>query len=383
MAEAPTIIETPLFLEEHLLLNFTLKYNKKDYIIDFFDINNDMIKIKARENSNEINDNYIKMYQSEIIINELKSKHKYFKMFDNNEECKINIIDLCKNEQIKISNIDEKELILIINLGILKDNLIYIPLQRVEMSDKDKLLYLQKDLNDKNKKIEELNIEIKQIKENLKLKDDKIIELEKAINSIINRLDNLEKIKNLINVEKSEEIISVSSKKILDSSNIIKNIKELKFLYDAISINKNVSFELLYNSESDGENIQKLKSVYIGVEDIIILIKTKKNHRFGGYAHESFLDKEFEKKDLKAFLFNLDKLSIYKSKGTEHTIWKSNLDSIDFGWGTDLRLFYKFSSKQNYTNQGEDFEYKEEKFALNGEKYFEVLYFELYKVNIK
>jgi len=383
MAEAPTILPTPLFIEEHLMLNFSLKYNKEDYLIYLFDMNDDMIKIKAKEDKNEVNYNLIKIYQTEIIINELKSKNKYFKMFDNVKECKLDLIELCKRKQIRISNIDEKELLLIVDLRTTTNNLMYISLQRVEMNDKDIILYLQKDLNDKNKNIEELNFEIREIKKNLKLKDDKIIELEKAINSIINRLDNLEKIKYLKNVEQSEETTSVLSKKILDSSNIIKNIKELTLLYEAISINSNVSFELLYNSETDGENVEKLKSVYIGVEDIIVLIKTKKNQRFGGYAHESFLDEEFQKKDLKAFLFNLDKLKIYRSKGTEHTIWNYNLDSIDFGWGTDLRLFYNFSSKKNYTNQGEDFEYNKEKFVLNGEKFFEVLYFELYKVNIK
>ena len=130
-----------------------------------------------------------------------------------------------------------------------------------------------------------------------------------------------------------------------------------------------------------------MKAAYIGVKDILVVVKTKKNRRFGGYAHESFEDNLFEKRDSRAFLFNLDKMKIYKSKGTSHTIWNFNLDSIDFGYGTDLRIYHNFLSNENYTNQYHsndssdyDFDYDEEIFALNGEKYFEILYLEIYKI---
>ena len=76
------------------------------------------------------------------------------------------------------------------------------------------------------------------------------------------------------------------------------------------------------------------------------MIKTKKNKRFGGYAHEAFLLDYFDKCDLRAFLFSLDKMKIYESKGKTTTIWKYNeyLDSMNFGTGTDLRIFHKFCS---------------------------------------
>ena len=173
----------------------------------------------------------------------------------------------------------------------------------------------------------------------------------------------------------------MTPKETFNNSEIINNQKELDFIFNAISPANTLSLKMLYNSETDGENKEKLKSAYIGVNDILIVIKTKKNKRFGGYSHESFENNEFQKQDKKAFLFSLDKLKLYKSKGTEHTIWNFNLDSIDFGWGTDLRLFHNFISNKNYTNQSTDFEYNNENFALNDEKYFDVSNFELYKVN--
>ena len=67
--------------------------------------------------------------------------------------------------------------------------------------------------------------------------------------------------------------------------------------------------------------------------DILVVIKTKKNKRFGGYAHESFLPDAFKKSDLNAFLFNLDKKELYKSKGNKSSIWrgKSGANSMNFG----------------------------------------------------
>ena len=196
----------------------------------------------------------------------------------------------------------------------------------------------------------------------------KLLEFEKNFNG-----------KNLSNILEYEKVIK--------NSKIIQNNKELELLFDAISSKTSLSLKLIYSSELYGEDIKKLKSAYIGVNDIIIIIQTKKNKRFGGYVHECFEEKEFQKRDKKAFLFNLDKLEIYKSKGTEHTIWNYNFDSIDFGYGTDLRIFHNFLTNENYTNPSSftsnecDFEYNNVKYALNGEKFFNVLYLEIYKVN--
>jgi hypothetical protein len=256
------------------------------------------------------------------------------------------------------------------------------------------------ELKDKGKKIDELNSEIKIIKNDIKLKDDKIVNLENSFNDLKNRIDTLEnkisdyselkeKIPNIEkNLNKFVESMNKSNTKILNNSSIFQKSEEIQLLSNSISQDRDVSFKLVYSSKLYGENSQKLKAAYIGVKDILVIVKTKKNKRFGGYAHESFEDKEFQKKDSRAFLFNLDKMKIYKSRGTAHTIWNFNLDSIDFGYGTDLRIFHNFLSNENYTNQNHsndssdhDFEYDEETFALNGEKYFEILYLEIYKVN--
>ena len=370
-------------LENFLKFNFNLKYNMKNINFSIFDIGNNEMKLLAKEpDNNKLK--IIKNYEARLKFVELKKKYKYFKMFESYEESKSNFIELCKRKNIQINYIDENEIILLIDFNTITDNLMNISLKRIEMSDKEKNLLL-KDLNYKNEKIDELNLEINIIKKELKIKDDKIVDLEKCINNLIIRIDNLEKrnMNKLKDLNEKQEINALIYKNVIENSNIINNEKEINFLINAISPSKTLFFNLLYSSELYGENREKLKNAYIAKNDILVIIKTKKNKRFGGYAHESFEDKEFEKQDKKAFLFNLDNLKIYKSKGTKHTIWNNQLNSIDLGYGTDLRIFYNFFSEKNYTNQSDsDFEYNDELFALNGEKYFDILYLELYKVFI-
>ena len=79
-------------------------------------------------------------------------------------------------------------------------------------------------------------------------------------------------------------------------------------------------------------------------------------------------------------MFSLDNMKIFKSRNNEHDIWKQTMDSIDFGPGTDLRIFYDFSSNKNYTGQcGYDFS-DCQSYILNGEYNFSVDILEIYQI---
>ena len=178
-------------------------------------------------------------------------------------------------------------------------------------------------------------------------KDLKISILESKIEELEKK--NLE-LKNYID-EKLKMFLKPS--KILNyNSDIFNNNSEIEFILSNIKNNAK-SLNLLYSSQIEGENEEKFKSCYIDKNDILVLIKTKENKRFGGYIHESFLLEEFDKSDSKAFLFNLDKKKIYKSKNKHTSIWRysNTLNSMNFGTGTDLRIFHKFFSNECYTRQ--------------------------------
>ena len=204
-------------------------------------------------------------------------------------------------------------------------------------------------------------------------KNKKIESLEKDINELKKYFNNF---------NRDNRPINPNIANILNNSNIFQNKEEIQLLLNNISNNPK-NLKLLYNSKIDGENIEKLIDTYTGKNDLIFLVKTIKSKRFGGYAHEYFEKNNFKKSDKKAFLFNLDTKQIYKSKGKDLSIWRGHgtLDSINFGTGTDLRIFHKFLSTENYTNQNVcDYNYNNDEYALNGEKYFRISFFEIYQV---
>ena len=209
-------------------------------------------------------------------------------------------------------------------------------------------------------------IENNKLKEDLKNKDKKILELEMKLNKLL--------------IEKENTI----------NSNIFKDKNEINFIQNVEKNNnkKITTLKLLYDSNIEGENEKKLIDGYTNKNDIIVFVKTKKNKRFGGYAHETFEKERFTKIDKHAFLFSLDKSQIYKSKGNSDSIWRNDkftncLNSINFGSGTDLRIFHNFIKEKNYSNGFSSYLDNNEKYPLIDERYFEISFLEIYQIQFK
>ena len=364
--EAPTPFNEPRVKNsESLLFTFNSTFKNDNFIFNLYDINNSKIKISANKNTNDI---MLSRYESEIYLDELKKKNKYFKMFDNYEEFKNNFMDLCKANNVNIINFDDNEMNICIDVKLMSDNLVYINLKREKIGQKEQIDFLLKDSKIKDQKIEELN--------------NKVLSLEKIIQKLLVKVENLEK-----NKENSDQI-SYEIKTDLYGSKIFNDKKEISFLFNGISKNNNkIGLKLLFSSEVDGENEEKLKATYVKKNDLLFLIKTKENKRFGGYAHESFELSEFRKKDSRAFLFNIDNLKLYKSQNSDFSIFKNRntINSINFGGGTDLRIYHKFFSNQNYTkpNGKKYYDYNNEKYALNGKKNYDISILEIFQVLIE
>ena len=376
---------------------------------------------------NKNNDIFIEKYHGIYNLEQLKSINKYFKMFEMLNELQDDLLEIIKDNNIEIINVSKDVIIIALKVSLKNDNIIKLKLQKVRLDDRDKINFLleefkelkqsseikdkkivelennistiTKEMNEKNKRIESL--ENKLINQYNEIKDKIIIQFEKEIANISKELDNKNKkidslennvneLKNAFNIskeEKNQNIVLVSSKfgNILKNSNIFKTDEEIELLLNNISFKAN-NLKLLYDSEIEGENEAKLLNAYTGKNDLIVLVKTNKSKRFGGYAHECFEKKEFYKNDMKAFLFNLDKKEIYKSKNkkSDTSIWRDffYFDSINFGTGTDLKIFHKFFSKECQTNQNIiDYDYKNEPYALNGERLFKISYLEIYQVH--
>jgi len=419
-----SMIEKPLKTVEINIINTELFYNKIKFDFSINKINEDKLRfILLNKNSNI----FIEKYHAIYNLEQLKSINKYFKMFEKLNELQDDLLEIIKDNNIEIINVSKDEIIITLKVSLKNDNIIKLKLQKISIDDRDKINFLleefkelkqsseikekiaelennisiiSKELNEKNKKIEFLENNL--IKQNSEIKDKKkkIEELENKISTISNELDNknkridsleinLNEFKNIFNLFKEEinKKIDIASSKFgnaLKSSKIFETNDEIELLLSNIPF-KAKNLKLLYDSKIEGENEEKLLNTYTGKNDLIVLIKTNKSKRFGGYAHECFEKKNFEKNDMKAFLFNLDKKEIYKSnnKNSTFSIWRgfNNNNSINFGTGTDLKIFHKFFSKECATYQtSNDYDYKNEKFALNGEEYFNISYLEIYKV---
>ena len=381
--EAPAPInDQEQIYSESLLLNFNLKFKDDTIEFNLYDINNSKLKVIAYRQKFKESEPIPTNYEIEISLDELQKKNKYFKMFDNYQEFKTNFIDLCKDNKINIINFDDNTITISITLMVIPDNIMNLTLKNWKIAQKEQIDYLIKDSKIKDKKIEELN--------------NKVLSLEKIVENLLNKIDKLEnhhvnKKKSIDNniSEKTNQITETGDQLNFFGSEIFTNEKEVSFLCKAISKNDydKINLELLFSSKTDGENEEKLKSAYANKNNILFLIKTKENKRFGGYAHESFELGIFNKNDSKAFLFNIDNLKKYKSNNTDCTIWKDNktINSINFGGGIDLRIYHKFLTEKNYTKPNGDryFNYNDVVNALNGKKYFEIVILEVFKVNFK
>ena len=393
--EAPKPI-TPIEFEnaENNFLNFNLIFNNNTFQCLFYDINNENIKINIILENNK--------YEIKLSFIEFKYINKYFKMFDTIKELENDLIGLSNSKKIEISNIHNKELDLCINVLTLDNNKVILHLKNVELNDKEKLKSIIKEINEiknnnniikkeyeeikkENEEIKKENKEIKkeneEIKKDLKLKDSKIIDLEKEINYLKNEFLKLSKSEKKFKENSEDNNINDKTFK----SNIILNKKEKDLILNQFQ-NKIKKIDLLFNSQIDGTDINKLKNAYLNKPDLIFVIKTKKGRKFGAYSKETFLAQEFNKKDSKAFLFSLDNYAIIKSNNSEYSIWNNrDFDSIQFGGATDLRIYYDFTSNKNYTK--EDFKYYDyknyQKYILNGEQNFSVDILEIFQINFE
>lgn len=350
--------------EENEIFLITFNLENERYNCDMYIINEKVIKFLIVDNNNKMN-----KYEKEYTLADFISINKYFKMFDDMEELSNELIEIIKEKKIKFVSCQDNNFILQININKRNNNIIQLNFPKVEVKLKDKFNLIL--------------IEISELKESNKSKDNEINDLKKKIENL--EKENL-KLKNYVDEKFKElenDISQMNKLKNIDyQSQIFIDNSEIYFILSNIQNNPK-SLKLLYSSDKDGENEEKLKNSYTGKNDVLVLVKTKENKRFGGYAHEKFQENEFDKSDLKAFLFNLDSKNIYKSCGSQTTIWKhvGFLDSINFGTGTDLRIFHKFFSNQCYTSPTNDYNYNGENYSLNGKKLFDVLVLELYQAD--
>ena len=213
---------------------------------------------------NKIDDNKLKFvliqddkidikFENQFDLNYFHNKNKYFKMFDSLSDLEKDLSELIKNKNITIININNnKEVNLELKVFSRNDNLVNFQLNKVELNENEKIDNLIKDISNIKEEFQKFKNdyinENKKLKEELYNKDIRISELEKKIEKI------------LIDLEKGKKISDDGDIKL--NSNIINDKNELQFLLKSISFNENIYLKLLYDSNIEGENENKLIDAY-------------------------------------------------------------------------------------------------------------------------
>jgi hypothetical protein len=234
---------------------------------------------------------------------------------DNNILSKIDIEDI-KNILINVINSN--------NLIIQKENQTLITFWKFIMIKEVVIkLVLKKEKLDDKQLINQLLVEMKNVKkENSDLKKEINI-LKKQVDSLIFQSSNI------VNFEDRNRI-----KEWIDEVNEKNRGKEIR---------------LIYKATRDGDSASNYHDLCDNKSPLITLIKTKKNRKFGHYTESKLVSKNKGScsKDERAFLFSLNTMKKYKIIKPENAIWYGENFGPCFGSGCDIFLSAGFLSHEN------------------------------------
>ena len=394
-------------LEENENEKFDIKINKTETGI--------LIEANSIQNPNVF-------YKIELSLNDFYQLSKGFKMFDNLEEIcdaihnifisqKVSIIKKVYNIVILFSiNLiggKEQEINIELNrftldkenndINILKINELENEIIQIK-NDKNILLKrindledLVKDQNNELEKIKYIVKEQKNITEKLnnleiafneeKYKIGKMNNLEKELKEQKREIEKIKNWKNEYNSELEEmqmiKINNISLNKI--DSKIINRKEELEFLEnrlknDEILRKKNIIYKLLYRATEDGSNIKTFHNKCDNIKGTLTIIKTTKGMRFGGYTEQIWNGSKdgLQRKDGKdiCFCFSLDLFKIYNFNNKCAFSIYCYCDRGPYFSGGDT-FFYIYNSNgflfgnNNYTKKGNSFGNVDNDYEIN------------------
>lgn len=316
------------FLKDNTNYNINLSYNEK---LILFEIE------KAEENEFPKKD-----YKLYLDLEQLIKIDKYFSQFESVSEIPLSFETLLGMNKIDIIYGEKEYKIKIINPLNKKEFYINIPLKEKSLKNEMEALIPY---------ISSLN--------------DKINRMENRISLLENKVNNLIMFNNLI-----ENIL-------FSGSNII-NPQDEKIILSWFD-KKPTKFNLLLDMKKDGDSINTFYQKCGNKSPTILFFKTNIGARFGGYTNQIWPTDDYGK-DVKSFVFSLNKKEKYKVINTENAIL-GRKDYLQFG-ACCFRIYDKCSStNSNYINDDKDFYDIPYNFGLtDGEKKFTISTYEVYQI---
>ena len=260
--------------------------------------NNNTFTEKNNDNYNKSNDNIIQEQKSDNnnnnnSNNNVRSMSGFFKSIHNNIKNKL------KND---INKVEKKE-------------------SEEEEEEENNYLYS----NSENEVIDDIQFFDKHNSKQ-KLIENNITPLDNDNNNNNNSLlgkkrkDNNRKEINLSFSRKSEEF---SSDEIMLNSKIVSFFEDYEFLFNYLKndLNLDVTKAIkIFRATENGDQADTFHSICDNNTNVIVLIKTKDNSKFGGFTSKGFNSNNVDRVDNSAFVFSIDKKEIYPVKNDEKAI---------------------------------------------------------------
>ena len=265
-------------------------------------------------------DNNIFLFEKRMSFDECSIYDKVFKICDNLEEVYSNMIMIFNNKKNFIKEINDNKLFITISVLNLDGSFREKNLELLKkLANKEKISenlyekYLELktsniNLENELKSTKEENEKIKEALQNVK---DTINEITQEMSELKERIESLE--------SKSSSFKSKIIKKKEDFDFLIQRLKKVnlnpneKNLKEEGNENINISLNLLYRATRDGDEAKQFHSKCDNFKNTLVVVKTKKGLRFGGFTSETWNGNGIDKKDKNAFCFSLDKKKIYNS----------------------------------------------------------------------
>ena len=172
---------------------------------------------------------------------------------------------------------------------------------------------------------------------------------------------------------------------LIKDSKILQDTEEEESLIgDTISNLKLKKYRLIYRATRDGDSANTFHSICDNYKNLIILIKTKKGVRFGGFTSNNFKASSHSKKDTNnAFIFSLDKKKVYSILSDKYAIYCYENNGPCFA-KESLYIPNNFLTKYGKTGKaGGPYQFEKDYEINNGEMKFIVEELEIFHVKIE
>ena len=163
---------------------------------------------------------------------------------------------------------------------------------------------------------------------------------------------------------------------------IIKTPYEIEFVTNKIEeIFPNISYKLLYKGSRDGDTAAAFHNRCDDAEKTLVLVEDNYGNRFGGFTTQDWAGKYMQKKDDDAFIFSIDKATVYEViPGQDAIGCYPNFGPVFFG--CQIRIYDNFFEKGGTTfKKGLNYRTKEDFELTGGKQNFGVRELEVYEVN--